>query len=203
MSAATNTNDRLGYAEIKRVLVDDLGFRDLDAYKKWAKETRPTYVPTREALDRLAPEHVDCRDFWRVSEELFGMDGVCNLVVSPAVGVLPYAVDSHMDANRTNLRLAKSLGVTAFLDENADGRHKTLEIGPGYGGSKNYVETRTRHHYVGYDVLPRVPGVCRRRPRARSRARWSNAKRARSPTSSRRTSSNISPTASDRPTTTT
>jgi hypothetical protein len=64
-----------------------------------------------------------------------------------------------MDANRMNLRLAKSLGVTAFLDENADARLKTFEIGPGFGALKSYIETHTRHVYTAVDVFPRFPGV--------------------------------------------
>ena len=58
-----------------------------------------------------------------------------------------------------NLRLAKSLGITSFLEENAHSRLNVLEIGPGYGSLKNYIEAQTNHVYVGVDVVPRVPGV--------------------------------------------
>jgi hypothetical protein len=147
------------YDEIKRILVDELGFRDLAAYREWIKTVRPTISLTKERVERLSPDTIDCRDFWKVCDELFGEDPVCNVAVEPEVGRLPFEIEGPMDANRMNLRLAKSLGVTAFLDENAHQRLKTLEIGAGYGSLKNYIETRTNHIYKGVDVAPRIPGV--------------------------------------------
>jgi hypothetical protein len=148
-----------GEAEIRRVLTRELGFRDLDAYKKWIAEARATTPLTPERIALLSPDHIDCRAFWRVCEELFGHDPVCNVAVSPQTGKLPFAIESPMDANRMNLRFAKSLGVTAFLDEFAHERVNTLEIGPGFGSLKNYIETATHHVYTGVDVFPRIPGV--------------------------------------------
>jgi hypothetical protein len=148
-----------GYAEIKRVFTDELGFVDLAAYRRWVETRRAEVVITPELVDRLSPDHVDCRAFWRVCEELFGSDPVCNQVLAPAVGVLPHGVGSDMDANRLNLRLAKSFAITAFLDENAHERLKTLEIGPGFGSLKHYIETHTNHLYTGVDVHPRFPGL--------------------------------------------
>jgi hypothetical protein len=145
--------------EIRRILVDELGFADLPAYTRWIAEERPTSRPTPERVELLSPDVVDNRAFWRVCEELFGADPVCNVAVAPTMGKLPYEVASSMDANRMNLRLARSMGITAFLDENADARVKTLEIGPGYGSLKNYLETHTNHRYTGVDVYPRIPGV--------------------------------------------
>jgi hypothetical protein len=119
------------FDEIKRILVDDLGFRDLASYTKWIKEVRPTIVPTPARVEKLSPDLIDCRDFWRACDELFGSDPVCNVAIAPEVGRLPYPIETPMDANRMNLRLAKTLGITPFLDENAHERVKTLEIGPG------------------------------------------------------------------------
>jgi len=147
------------YAEIRHILTDELGFNNLGDYQKWIEEVRPTISPSPERVERLSPDHVDCRDFWKVCDELFGIDPVYNNSVQPKVGVVPFAVETHTDANRMNLRLAKSLGITAFLDENAGARLKTLEIGPGFGSLKNYIETHTMHIYKGFDVRPRVPGV--------------------------------------------
>ena len=64
-----------------------------------------------------------------------------------------------MSSRRMNLRLAKSLGVLAFLEEFATERLKTLEIGPGFGSLKNFIESHTAHVYLGVDVFPRIPGV--------------------------------------------
>jgi len=147
------------YHDIKRILVEELGFRNLDAYKAWVHDVRPTIAPTPARIDKLSPDVVDCRDFWKVCEELFGSDPVCNVAVDPEVGRLPFQVESPMDANRMNLRLAKSLGITAFLEENGHERLRTLEIGPGYGALKSFIETHTNHVYTGVDVFPRIPGV--------------------------------------------
>jgi hypothetical protein len=147
------------YEDIRRILVDELGFRDLDAYRKWIVDVRPTVRPTADDIARLSPDAIDCRAFWRVCDELFGTDPVCNVALPPEVGRFPHAIETPMDANRMNLRLAKSLAVTAFLEENPNARLKVLEIGPGYGSLKNYVETHTNHQYVGFDAVPRVPGV--------------------------------------------
>jgi hypothetical protein len=146
-------------AEIRRVLTKELGFHNLQDYKKWIEEVRPTIALTPEVIDRLSPDAVDCRDFWKVCDEIFGTDPVYNGSIQPTVGVVPYPVESRSDANRMNLRLAKSLGITAFLDENASLRLKTLEIGPGFGSLKNYIETHTAHIYTGFDVCPRLPDV--------------------------------------------
>ena len=148
-----------GYREIKRILSDTLGFRDLAAYNRWIAEVRPTTQPTAEAIALLSPDVVDCRAFWKVCDELFGSDPVCNVTIAPEVGRLPYPIETVMDVNRMNLRLAKSLGFTAFLEENANARLKVLEIGTGYGSLKNFVETHTNHVYSGVDAVRRADGV--------------------------------------------
>ena len=147
------------YEEIRRALVQGFGFTDLAAYKRWVERDPLSLVLTSELIERLSPDNVDCRDFWRVCDELFALDPVCNVAVNPSVGRLPYAVETRMDANRINLRFAKSFGITNFLEENAQGRLKVLEIGPGYGSIMNFVETHTNHEYTGVDVLPRIPGI--------------------------------------------
>jgi hypothetical protein len=154
----------MGYKDIKRILVEEYGFRDLQTYKKWIEAVRPTTSPTPERIERLSPDAIDCRAFWRVCGELFGTDPVCNVSVVPEVGRLPHPVETPMDASRMNLRLAKSLGVTSFLEENAHARLKVLEIGPGYGSLKNFIETHTNHIYTGVDVLPRIPGIAETTP---------------------------------------
>jgi hypothetical protein len=152
------------YDAIKRTLVDEFGFGDLPAYKRWLADGRAKTRPTPERVAALSPDVVDCRAFWRVCDELFGVDPVCNLAVPPEVGKLPYAIEGPMDANRMNLRFAKSMGITGFLDEFADERVRTLEIGAGFGALKSYIETQTRHVYTGVDAVPRVPGVLETTP---------------------------------------
>lgn len=84
---------------------------------------------------------------------------MCNIALEPEVGRLPHAIDTPMDANRMNLRLAKSFGITALLEESAHVRLKVLEIGPGYGSLKNFLEAHTSYIYTGVDVVPRAPGI--------------------------------------------
>jgi hypothetical protein len=147
------------YPEIRRTLIEDFGFTDLDAYRRWIDRDRPKLVPNTKLIERLSPDLVDCRDFWRACDELFGLDPVSNLAVNPSIGRLPYAVESRMDANRMNLRFAKSFGITDLLEENPQQRLKVFEVGPGYGSIMNFIETHTNHEYTGVDVAPRIPGV--------------------------------------------
>jgi hypothetical protein len=147
------------YAEIRRTLIEDFGFLDLPAYRRWVEVERSSLVLTDELLGRLSPDSIDCRDFWRACDELFNLDPVCNVAVAPSVGRLPYAIETRADANRMNLRFAKSFGITSFLEENAQQRLKVLEIGAGYGSIKHFIETQTNHEYLGIDVVARVPGV--------------------------------------------
>jgi hypothetical protein len=147
------------YREIRRILVEDFGFEDLEAYKRWVEHDRPKLIVDSELLERLSPDQIDCRDFWRACDELFALDPVCNVAVNPAQGKLPHAVETRADANRMNLRFAKSFGITNFLEENAQARLRVFEIGAGYGSIMNFVETHTNHEYTGLDVVPRVPGI--------------------------------------------
>ncbi|HVW27161.1 MAG TPA: SEC-C metal-binding domain-containing protein [Polyangiaceae bacterium] len=155
----SGSNERAGEGEIRRILRDDFGFTDLEAYRRWVRDVRPRLSPTPELVKKLSPDRVDCRAFWRVCEELFGIDPVHNVVVAPEVGELPYAVETQIDANRMNLRLAKSFAITAFLEENAHRRLRVLEVGPGFGSLKSFIEAETDHEYFAVDVLPRFDGV--------------------------------------------
>lgn len=147
------------YAEIRKTLVEEFGFADLAAYQRWVETERPKLSISRELVERLSPDEVDCRDFWRVCDELFAIDPVCNVAVGPAVGRLPYPIETQADANRMNLRFAKSFGITSFLEENPQARLKVFEVGTGYGSLKHFLETNTNHEYTGVDVVARVPGV--------------------------------------------
>jgi hypothetical protein len=151
--------ERAGSDEIRRILTEDFGFTDLDAYGRWMREVRPGLLPTPLLVGKLSPDRIDCRAFWRVCDNLFGIDPVHNVMVAPEIGQLPYPIETRVDANRMNLRLAKSFGITAFLDETAHRRLKVLEIGPGFGSLKSYIETATEHVYSAVDVCPRFDGV--------------------------------------------
>ncbi len=145
--------------EIRRILVEELGFTDLEAYRKWIDTERPRLKVDEKLVARLSPDNVDCRDFWGVCDELFHIDPVCNVAVRPSVGQLPYSIETRMDANRMNLRFAQSFGITDFLLENAEERLKLFEIGPGFGSLMHFVETHTNFEYTAVDAVPRMNGV--------------------------------------------
>ncbi len=154
-----SNDERAGYDEIRRILVDDFGFTNLETYGRWIREVRPGLTPTPELVRRLSPDRIDCRAFWRACDELFGVDPVHNVMIAPEIGELPYPITTREDANRMNLRLAKSFAITSFLEETAHRRLKVLEIGPGFGSLKSYIETATEHVYSAVDVCPRFEGV--------------------------------------------
>lgn len=156
---ASVAEERAGDEEIRRILVEDFGFNDLEAYRRWIREVRPGLSLTPALVGKLSPDKIDCRAFWRVCDGLFGIDPVHNIMLAPEVGQLPYPIETRMDANRMNLRLAKSFGITSFFEETAHRRLKLLEIGPGFGSLKDYIETTTDHVYTAVDVCPRFDGV--------------------------------------------
>jgi SEC-C motif len=47
---------RKGADEIRRILVEEFGFTNLDAYQKWVTEVRPGMSPTRALIDKLSPD---------------------------------------------------------------------------------------------------------------------------------------------------
>ncbi len=124
-----SNDERAGYDEIRRILVDDFGFTNLETYGRWIREVRPGLTPTPELVRRLSPDRIDCRAFWRACDELFGVDPVHNVMIAPEIGELPYPITTREDANRMNLRLAKSFAITS------------------------------EHVYSAVDVCPRFEGV--------------------------------------------
>jgi hypothetical protein len=156
---AQAATERVGQEEIRRILVEDFGFTNLEAYGRWIRDVRPGLSLTPALVAKLSPDKIDCRAFWQVCDSLFGIDPVHNVMLAPEVGQLPYPIETREDANRMNLRLAKTFGITSFLEETAHRRLKVLEIGPGFGSLKNYVETATEHVYTAIDVCPRFAGV--------------------------------------------
>src|SRR6516165_9649700 len=91
----TNGSERVGEVELRRILVEDFGFGNLEAYQRWVRDVRPRLSPTPELVDKLSPDRIDCQAFWRVCEELFGIDPVHNVVIAPEVGKLPYTVETR------------------------------------------------------------------------------------------------------------
>lgn len=141
------------YDEIKEIITQKYGFTSIEKYKEWLKDWREKGgTATQEEADLLSPDNIDCYDFWRVCNDLFGSDPICN-----AADGAVYTND--MDANRVNLNIAQLSGILSVIDVNKFYRVNMLEYGPGLGCVKNYVEVNTRFNYFGFDVNPRIPGI--------------------------------------------
>lgn len=155
----------LQYSEIKDIITNKYGYKNLDDWKKecenrfslYKKEGR--YKPTQEEIDLLSPDNVDCGAFWRVCTELFGIDPICN-ITQPG-----YADNSAVNmyditiANKRNLWLTETFGILTYLKEHADYPSMVMEFGAGYGGLKNWIESNTSKNYIGFDVNPLIPSI--------------------------------------------
>lgn len=142
------------YEEIKTEIAK-LGIKDMPTYKAYIDEYHRDIDPkkhTPDEVEALSPDNVDNAAFWRLSEEIFGTDPVCNAEYGNTY--------SKMEGNRNNLFLFESGGGLAFIKRLfSNWRGDVLEIGPGYGSFKNWVELNTVMTYYGVDVYPKIDGV--------------------------------------------
>lgn len=141
-----------GYNYIRNVIVNDYKISNLNDYSNYLKNRYTnSIVPTEKEIDTLHPDKIDCFSFWRLAEQMFGFDPVCNQVDSG-----PNASDI-LQANRNNLSIARTSGILDFFPNGSIGN--ILEIGPGYGSLKNYIEVNTNLNYLGFDVYPKSKDV--------------------------------------------
>lgn len=141
------------YDQICEIITQRYGLTDLEKYKAWLAAWRAKGgTATQEEADLLSPDNINCRDFWRVCEDVFGADPICN-----AADGANYT--TNMEANRLNLGIARSSGLLNIVDDMRFYRVRMLEYGPGLGCVKNYVEVNTKFDYAGFDVNPRIPDV--------------------------------------------
>lgn len=151
------------YDQIKSILIDQLGIRDLKTYKDWGDRflwngKGPMCTPrkpTQEDIDLLSPDLIDNNAFWRIAEELFKTDPVAN-----CNGTLPFDIE---EANRNNLTIYQQDGFTGMVEGFkqlwSPSRIPLLEIGPGYGAFKEWCARLGGIDYYATDVYPRIPGV--------------------------------------------
>lgn len=146
------------YDEIKDIITNQLGLKDLASYKAWM-EQHTVMVPfekrklvTPEDIALLSPNNIHNGDFWRVVEEVFGVD----CVAATMYGKL----DSDKDlGSLRNLSLARTGGMLNFVDEWRHLHCPVLEIGAGYGNFKYYCMLNTAFKYLGVDVYPKSHGI--------------------------------------------
>jgi hypothetical protein len=142
------------FEEIKDIIINKLGIPDLPSYEKWLDQFKSPKVPggrlvTKEDIEILSPDVVNCRDFWKAIDEIFGLDPVC----ATNFGEFTHNVDS---GNLRNLRLARFSGMLNFIDAWKHAGLNLLEIGPGYGSFKQYCLMNTNFTYYSFDVVRRV-----------------------------------------------
>lgn len=142
------------YDEIKDIIVNRLGLKSMDDYRKYSEQfygENPKQI-TKEDVELLSPDNVNCKDFWLVVEELFGSDCVSNTLF----GREP---DNIVESNRRNMMMAHINGTINLLHLYMRRPYKILEIGAGYGAFRNFVESSTIMEYTGVDVLPKIKGI--------------------------------------------
>lgn len=141
-------------ARIRHLIRDDLGLKDMATYKTYSdafvRDVNPR-VPTAAEIALLSPDTIDNRAFWEAAEDLFKTDPVSNCQFGAPL--------AKMDGNRRNLMLYRCNGFLTYLEMMGLGRENILEIGPGYGTFKNWIEVNTGLHYHGADVYPKIPDV--------------------------------------------
>jgi hypothetical protein len=144
----------LGYQEIKSIIIDKLGLKDMATYRAYIEATFKKTTPiSQEEIELLSPDNIDNNAFWRIVEEVFGVDCVANT----EYGKVNLSID---EGNQRNLSMARWSGVLNPVDEWRYHRDMPiLEIGAGYGSFKHYVQNTTACKYHGVDVYPKIQGV--------------------------------------------
>lgn len=155
----------LKYDEIKKIITEEYGFDSVEKYRAFLSDPdikKRIDFCTPERIARLSPDVVDCIDFWKVTDDVFGEDTVCNTCWKGEGHNKDWNYEQKVSrerANFSNLMIAKLLGMLDFIDEMAHRDVKVVEFGAGFGSFKNYVERNTRNVYLGFDVVPRVEGI--------------------------------------------
>ena len=150
----------LEYPQIKEIMVNRLGLRDLNSYKQYLDsylDPSKQKMITQEDVDLLSPDNVNNYDFWKLAEEIFGVDPVYNTGFGKEMADLD-------EANRRNLDIARLTGALNVIDAWKHIKLPLLEIGAGYGNFKSYVMCNTIFDYTGVDVYPKAAGIKRTLP---------------------------------------
>ena len=150
------------YDEIRDIIVNKLGIKDLASYEAWIKSFHDKdnpRVPTQEDIDLLSPDLIDNGAFWQVAHDLFSTDPVSNCQHKDPVSIL--------EANNRNMTIYHSCGFTGLIwylkyhwkHMSRGHPHPLLEIGPGYGGFRDWLWNQGGFEHYGADVFPLIDGV--------------------------------------------
>jgi hypothetical protein len=135
--------------EIKDTIISR-GFSNISEYIQWRRSPDKTLTVD----DVLSPDRIDIGDFWKASHDMFETLPICGSGVNPAFR-------EREIADRLNLHAAlDTYGIFNNANFFFDKMTNVLEIGPGYGNLKAYIEEHYPHiNYHGIDVCPMVDGV--------------------------------------------
>lgn len=144
------------YNEIKDIILNKYKIFDLQSYGEYRKiKGDKNYFISQEEIDELSPDNINNKDFWKIAEELFGVDPVCNM---------DSGIQTIDEGNIENLKLARHSGVLNFLDDYPRNNFTVLEIGAGYGSLKNYIKAKNKCSYMGVDVYPKILNIIETTP---------------------------------------
>lgn len=135
---------------IKEIIVNRYGIKTIPDYAKYLQNRYENKTPpTAKEIFDLSPDNINNYDFWKLAEDMFDIDPVCN-----QVDCGPNASDK-IQANRNNFSIAMGTDIVSPIDRLKNYGGYILEIGPGYGSLKNYIECNTICNYIGFDVHPK------------------------------------------------
>jgi hypothetical protein len=144
------------YDDILHIIRDELGLKDIAAYKAYCDTFMDTHtyrVPTPVERSLLDPDTIDNRAFWEVAELLFKTDPVSNCGFDKPRSI--------REARRCNISIYQWDGFITALEhiQYDKPRASILEIGPGYGTLRQWIDVKTRFSYHGIDVYPKIEDI--------------------------------------------
>jgi hypothetical protein len=111
--------------------------------------------------EKLDPDKINPKEFWKATDIHFGIDTVCNTTNRDK---RLEDVDSIISANKANHALSVGTGMMGFMEVVRDncnskfGHTSIAEIGCGFGAFKEHGAKSTDIYY-GFDIIPRYDWV--------------------------------------------
>jgi len=148
------TKNELKYFVKHKPLISDSRIKQLiESHEPGSQVSIPNVsLIKKEFIDRLHPDNLDSRDFWK--------EAIKNFPYYSIAGG-NYGCKSPQECNEVNLNMANASGMLPYLNravehfQNLDDTTQVLEIGPGYGNICFWLQdTHPLVEYYGIDVNP-------------------------------------------------
>jgi len=131
----------------------EMGWNSIQDYSNFLKSH--SYLEIEEKLgDKLHPDNINVKEFWRAAEDVFATDPVCNSIGN--------SLKSIKESNERNNFIPLFLGLLGGLELailNIKRYHTVhiAEIGAGYGSFEDGVINNRNdiYSYTGFDIIPR------------------------------------------------